>query len=76
MAVEGADDLRLEFLDRMKRAEEMLGEGRLGEVDSLLLAARQLLNRRKAAMAAVLHLGSGLEEHQRKEIRQGSHVSL
>jgi len=73
MAVGSPDALRLEYLERMKRVEEMLSACMLEEVDSQLRAARQLFNQRKAA---VLQLGRGLQEHQRRDMRQGSYRAL
>ena len=69
MDLEAADQLRLEFLGRLKEVEERLATDRLEEVDELLLAGHQLLKERKSVVASVLHLASGLQEYRRKEIR-------
>ena len=64
------EQLRMKFLLELKRVEQLLAKGQLEGLETLLLGSQLLLNQRKAAMAAVLQLGTGWDEgHQREEIR-------
>jgi hypothetical protein len=70
------DQLRIKFLAQLKRVEQLFADNQLEKVEGLLLEAQVVLNQRKAAMAALLQLWPGNEEHQRTEIRQSCPVQL